>query len=367
MIATPPFGDAPDYTPFTVLPELPARWIATLLPNGIPDEPHATCDRCAMCSDDAPAGSASFFHPDAKCCTYEPALPNFIVGRILRDTDPAMQFGRRTVEARMAARLSATPWGLEPTRRHRVLYGDSPELFGRAPDLRCPHYQGDGAEGTCGIWRHRNAVCATWHCKHVRGDVGLQFWRSLSGLLSEAEWALGAWCVTELGGPTAELCRVMDRTTTRLAPADLGGPPNQAEYEAYWGSWTGRESEYFTRAAALVDPLDWAAVERIGGVRIRAHATLVRDAYQALVSTELPQRTTLGTLRVLSAADGKCTVQTYSGYDPLRMPATLISLLPQFDGSDTHETVTRIASASGVQLGDGIIRKLLDFGLLRKA
>ena len=350
-----------------VVPDLPARWVASLLPGGIPEETHATCDRCAMCSADAPQGSATFFHPTAKCCTYEPALPNFLVGRILRDTDAAMQFGRRTVEERIATRLATTPWGLEPTRRHSLLYGDSVELFGRSPDLRCPHYQENGADGTCGIWRHRNAVCATWHCKHVRGAVGLGFWQSLGRLLSEAEWALATWCVTELGESPGELSRLLHRARLRLAPSDLGGADDQAEYEAGWGSWAGREAEYYTRAAALVDALEWTDVERIGGVRLRAHATLVRDAYAALISTELPERTTLGTLRVLSADDGKCTVQTYSSFDPLRVPASLISLLPQFNGRDTHATVDAIASESGTRLSDGILRKLLDFGLLRKA
>jgi hypothetical protein len=278
-----------------------------------------------------------------------------------------MQFVRRTVEQRIAKRLATAPWGLETTRRHSMLYGDSAELFGRSPDLRCPHYQEGGAEGTCGIWRHRNAVCATWHCKHVRGEVGLRFWQSLSRLLSEVEWALGVWCVTQLGDSSAELSRLMHPSRTRLAPVDLGGAADPAEYEAGWGAWAGREVEYYTRAAGLVDSLEWTDVERIGGVRMGAHATLVRNAYSALTSSELPQRTTLGTLRVLSAADGRCTVQTYSSYDPLRVPDTLIPLLPQFNGGDTGGTAAAIASESGIRLGDEILRKLLDFGLLRKA
>jgi hypothetical protein len=32
--------------------------------------------------------SALAFHPETKCCTYIPALPNFLVGRIVEDDDP---------------------------------------------------------------------------------------------------------------------------------------------------------------------------------------------------------------------------------------------------------------------------------------
>ena len=52
-----------------------------------------------------PTGPDLFFHRDTKCCTYLPDLPNFLVGRILEDPDPALAPGRASVERRIDARV----------------------------------------------------------------------------------------------------------------------------------------------------------------------------------------------------------------------------------------------------------------------
>ena len=39
------------------------------------------------------------FEPSTKCCTFLPELPNFLVGAMLADTDPAAAEGRASVIA----------------------------------------------------------------------------------------------------------------------------------------------------------------------------------------------------------------------------------------------------------------------------
>ena len=128
------------WRPPSALPPLYAGWIGTLLDGPLPSEPEATCERCAMLpAEGAPAAERLYFPPEVKCCTYVPALPNFLVGRILADDDPALAAGRASVERRIDARLGVTPLGLEPPPVHALLYKASGgQAFGRSRALRWP-------------------------------------------------------------------------------------------------------------------------------------------------------------------------------------------------------------------------------------
>src|SRR5512134_3109981 len=97
------------------LPALYAGWFDDLLGSEIPSETRATCHDCAMCESDGDHQNrgSKLFNPQSKCCTYLPRLPNFLVGMILKDQDPAMTSGRASVETRLQAGLGVTPLGLE--------------------------------------------------------------------------------------------------------------------------------------------------------------------------------------------------------------------------------------------------------------
>src|SRR4029077_8749799 len=142
------------------LPPLYAKWVGDLLGGAIPREFRATCDNCAMREGTGEGAGAAhyYFDPVIKCCTYIPELPNFLVGRILSDNDPAAQFGRTTVEKRIKDGIAVTPLGLAQPPVFSLLYRSSEQSFGRSSSLRCPHYIEDG--GRCGVWRNRDSTCA---------------------------------------------------------------------------------------------------------------------------------------------------------------------------------------------------------------
>src|SRR5215471_13758616 len=182
------------------LPPLYARWIDDLLDGPIPAETRATCDDCVMCPKpgDTINPEDRFFEPSIKCCSIVPVLPNFLVGRILSgdDPDPVSLEGRASVERRIKEGVAVTPLGLEWPAMIKLLY-DNSDAFGQSQTFRCPHYVEEA--GRCGIWRHRDSVCATWFCKHVRGEVGRKFWRdSLEPLLRIVEKSLAQWCVLKM-------------------------------------------------------------------------------------------------------------------------------------------------------------------------
>jgi hypothetical protein len=160
------------------LPGLYAKWITELLGGTLPRESRAMCDDCAMRprAGRQAGPQSTFFDPIVKCCTYVSTLYNFLVGSILANIDTAAQSGRATVQKRIGEAVGVTPLGLAPPPVHSLLYRSSADAFGRRRALRCPHYIEEC--GRCGIWRNRNAICSTWFCKHVRGEVGYAFWRA---------------------------------------------------------------------------------------------------------------------------------------------------------------------------------------------
>ena len=349
------------------LPPLYAAWMDQLLAGPIPHETDATCDDCVMCASEHETDTAEvFFNPQTKCCAYVPALPNFLVGRVIADDTPAFAAGRATVEARVRAGVGVTPLGVDPPPGFAVLYGQSSAtLFGRSRTLRCPHYLEEG--GRCGVWAHRAAICATWYCKHVRGAVGYDFWKALHQLLAAAEQSLARWCVLELDPGGAALRRLFPPVGTAARGIDAGvldGTPDAAAQRARWGHWAGREVDYYCACARLVGALKWPDVLAIGGPELQIYARLVREAYERHRATEIPAALKVGPFRIMRLGAVNSLVCSYSSYDPIELPQALIEVLPYFDGRPTSHALANIEAERGVKLSRALLRKLIDFEIL---
>src|ERR1700693_76066 len=342
-----------------MLSSLYNAWIDQLLKGPIPPETKATCDNCAMLPQPGAPMAGIFFHPQTKCCTYEPALVNYRAGLILSDDDPDLAAGRRTVEERLRTRIAATPWGMEVSARFGLLYKNAPGAFGRAPALGCPHQ----IEGRCGIWRHSPATCTTWFCKHARGATGLEFWRDLAELLREVDRQVGLWCALEMGADAGPLARLLEEPP-RLDAAELGGAIQEDAYRKLWGRWAGREAEFYRACAELVRPLGWGDVARICGPRVTALSRLIRERYGKLTSDSAPERPRMGLFQIEGIVSGKYSAVTYSPYDPLRMSPELVAVLPHFDGRPTGEVMEEIRVHRGIRLDPALVRRMMDFRVL---
>ncbi len=352
----------------STLPPLYAPWIQELLDGPLPPERKATCERCVMCSpssDQAPDGALAF-NPQSKCCTYLPVLHNFLVGRILLDDDPALAPGRATVEARIQKGVAVSPLGLLRAGLYTFLYEHSPDAFGLSQALRCPHYLEE--RGQCGMWRHREATCATWFCKHERGAVGMRFWKTLKQLLSAVESSLARWCVLELDVGTEALRRLFPppqrATAQTFDEHDLDGRVDLKEYRALWGTWAGREREFYRSSAALVNPLTWQEVRALCGPEVGVYVRLTQEAYRALHSQMIPPALRVRRFEVVDSRPEASTLASYSRFDPLKVPRPLLRVLPYFDGRPTDEAVQCIAAEQGIQLDPPLMRKLVDFEIL---
>ncbi len=356
------------------LPPLYAPWIEEILGGPVPEERHATCSTCAMCephASSAATASVTRFDPTTKCCTYTPGLPNFLVGSILTDDDPAAAAGRESVRERIARGQGVTPLGLQTPVQDAVVYKyAASELFGRHGGLRCPHYLADKG-GLCGIWRHRNSVCATWYCKHEHGAIGQAWWRALVQLLGSVERQLALWCAIEMGqgvdtlGPTLlPYYQLMPRSSFR--PRQVGGPERSGTPVHGWTeAWGDRVEEFYVEAARLVAPLRWSEVKELCGPTLGLEIKSVRKAQADLQPGDTPKRLRYNAISVVPEGAGAVGVAGHSQEDMLRIPERLVEELGRFDGRrPAEETAAAIAEASGVALDTGTIRRLVEYRIL---
>jgi hypothetical protein len=349
----------------TDLPPLYARWVREFLGGDPPREGRATCRDCAMAppADGARTTAAVYFSPTVKCCTYVPTLPNFLAGAVLADHQPENAHGRRSLLARIAAAEGVTPLGVARTPADEAVYQAlAPTAFGTDDRLRCPHLT---ADQLCGLWRHRNAVCATWFCKHERGAVGEAFWDHVREWLRVLEQELAAWCLLDAGWPASGLA--MLHPPQRASGADVRGLLSRPSTPAVWGSWEGREAAFYERCADRVAALSWSDVARLCGSTFAARGEVVREAFRRLISNDLPHTLVAAPMLVLERHEGSALVWTYRSSDPLCLAGDAQRVVERFDGRPTATVLERLREEDGLDVDLDLVRRLRDFQLLRDA
>lgn len=354
-----------------VLPPLYARWAKELLRGAIPPETEASCDDCAMCAEDSSSQSPAgfFFDQSIKCCTFVPTLHNFVIGQILSDPDPLGEAGRQSVLNRLDEGVEITPLGAGHDPTYRALYAQmaSAGAFGRSRHIRCPHFIEE--TGACGIWRHREAVCSTWFCKHVRGGVGNDFWRMLKELLGYIESELVRWCVVELDLGNSAFRRLFagPMYTDKSDPirdGELDGKPDQQVFREIWGRWAGKEKQFYVQCGELVDALSWADALELSGTKGRVLGQLVTESYSNLLSDALPPRIRAASFELLRTGSDYSQVITHNACDPIEVPRAVLEVLHYFDGRPTDQAIQDISQERGVDLDVSLVRKLVDFHIL---
>jgi hypothetical protein len=316
-----------------MLPGPYESWTAEILGRPFPTEQRATCSSCAMRPEAPDLPAEGPFHPDTRCCTYQPHLPPYLVGALLGDAGAP---GRDVVRARIAARAGVTPHGVGPTPAFSASYQRllaDPRAFGRSLEIACPYLDGAG----CGIWRHRGMACAVYHCKFDRGALGAGLWNLLGVVYAITDRALRRWLLRR-HDLDPEACDALLRDPSADARA--------------WGGWLGREEAYFTSCAAEVAALSWPDVVRIGGVEIARLADALRAAWARLEARALPERVRRGA-GVLVRLDGRLHHPGVPN-DPLAVAPEVARLLAELDE----------APLGALAVDEALARKLLDWQAL---
>lgn len=352
-----------------IFPTLYRPFLPDFFKEPAPREEKATCDNCAMVRKDGEppaADEVSYFRPDAKCCTYQPKLPSYLVGAILSDARPDMAEGARRIRARIAQRIGVTPRWLSPSRKTSVLYNASRKAsFGRSLVLRCPYFEPEG--GLCTIWRNRESICSTFFCKYSAGADGEAFWKSLVTYLSTLETLLSGHAQRAVGPRLVE-------PTSPVGEMSLheleDRPPPAADYSAMWVDWEGREEEYYIKCYETVAALTQAELDAIiaahdqaGNAAARLRAAM--DAYRVVSAPTLPERLMANPQMGEKEVEAGVLVQTYSRYEPTLLTRDLRDVVRAFDGASTvAETRAKLEREMGVDIPEGMLIALHQLRIL---
>jgi hypothetical protein len=359
----------------SILDSLPALY-RSLFPaffeGPIPVETKATCSSCAMCEANNPLpvesvdGVNRFFRPDTKCCTYHPRLPNYLVGAILADEDPAMAEGRRRIQEKVTRGVAVNPQWIKAPPRYTLLYSNARQAFGRTEALLCPYFQPEG--GLCSIWRYREAVCSTYFCKYVAGADGRKFWMTLKTWLTLAEIQLSRYAVLQL---------LPDYVITGKDKADNSGGPltvedlddkrlPEKEYAELWREWAGREAEFYRACYESVRRLSAEEFDNLLGLDGIVEQAILKRHHDAAFAPRLPKALKFNpSTTVQWLPDGSIALASYSEFDAVALPGEAYALLVEFTGKEPVEAVRkRLREEKQADLHEDILLELFRHRIL---
>lgn len=328
-----------------------------LLGGPIATESRATCGDCAMMPE---KGAERQFDRTTKCCTYYPELPNYSVGALIQD--PAAT-GRRELKNRFDRVVGMTPLGMARLPVYQALLAkfNNNDAFGRAVSMRCS-FQAD--DGRCGVWAYREATCFHYHCKFDRGWRGAALWMSLKELFTSVEKQLALWCLVELdpGDTALEMMSTPPPVSPPLGHHALDGTVDKATMKLMWGTWLGREAQFYMECWERVKALSWTDVLAICGPDVRMRSRAVVAAYKQHESTALPETMTVTAFQTKPIGK-KTRLRTFSPTDTIDLDPAVVAALAEFDGRPTAE-VLEVLAARGISLDDTELRRLADFQVL---
>jgi hypothetical protein len=253
------------------------------------------------------------FHVESRCCTYHPAMANFLVGRALERGGE----GAARLRERLSDLDGVSSWGIYPRRdEHRRYVATRESAFGTDQSLRCPYWVG-GRE-SCGVWLDRPSVCRTWFCKHERGERGALLWHAIE----------------------AAIWQVENRLAFRFAEDEAAPTPGRGDAAAF--------EAWFRECARRLGEVDAATL---------AHETLAAAraevrARAAACEEPMPEVLVPSVAEVVPAAPGHLRVIGYSSFDWASAPRAIYEVLARLDGTATWRDAIRDTDVTEAEIRD---------------
>lgn len=206
-----------------------------------PDESRSTCEQCPKI--------ASGYDPVVKCCTYNPRIPNFLLGLALDD-----KMASRHVSW-VVDNSFGTPEGLQQTTiQSQISYKEySQNNFGMPGQASC-NFQ-NKANGNCEVYAFRNAVCSSFFCLPDFKNESSDFWTSFEAMATQIETALSQWCMAQLGfnleeyfGVFNDFARSLDRTVEKES-----GCWSDIFLKRLWKEYYRKEISFYEKCGKLID------------------------------------------------------------------------------------------------------------------
>ena len=294
-----------------------------------PEESRATCASCAMVDPERSSEALRGFSAEVKCCTFHPYLPNYAVGALLKEGgDGARRIVSRLLQREDGIRLE----GIESGESWDVKYRErGPTDFGTSRELLCPYWA--GGEESCGIWRHRNAVCRTWFCRFEDGRFGFEQWAAARAVVGEIELGLARWCVDQAGSIR---------------------PPETIRHWVGWYLWCAEKvhearPEGLAKLTELIEPM---------------RAELVSRAAQRRAPLE---DVVIPTVQVFERHGETAHVGGFSTYDMMEVPSNVFFFFSLLDGTRSWREAMEGARAECPWLDEAIIAVMWRRGVLGPA
>lgn len=255
---------------------LPGLW-KTMLPEDfqffqLPTEHSSPCHAC-------PQVKAQGFRPDYRCCTYEPRIPNFMLGLALLDEN---EFASKSIKIRVEGQF-LLPEGSQatPASWYASIVQNSEGLFGKGDTIVCPFL--DKSKRACGIHNYRNSVCSTFFCNYDHGNRGDEFWSHLQTLALQIETSLSQEFMERLGFDISHYFDFLDSQADRLKACTREDFSWESDiYRELWGQWYGRELDFFKECGKLAIELSPQLYELANGRAIKQCKKLEKATYDTV-------------------------------------------------------------------------------------
>ncbi len=261
------------------------RIYEALLPSDLlqmePRESKATCDHCIMTK---PQNRGEiFYQPNLKCCTFQPFLPNYVVGAILSQEVLSAASALTSVRSKIAKREYSLPLGLVAPPNYQVALNQRKKNeFGQREDWLCPYYNKE--QQNCGIWRQRGAVCTSFYCKSSYGIKGLRFWDELSNYLTYVEMALMEESLVILDFSPRQISDLLNYLNRQEATKTEMKSSKMPEKKArdLWNGYYDDQEAFFKKSFEIVVGLDKKSFRDLLGYTGKQLEDRLRKAFEKI-------------------------------------------------------------------------------------
>jgi hypothetical protein len=314
---------------------------ASLLPDffhrPFPLEDLATCYHCIMIPDNkenidpevrGTMHEYCIFHPDVKCCTYQPDLPNFLVGAILSSKSSALSEGQKRIREKILQGEGITPQSILATKSSSLEYNQLIDYNSdHGSDIGCPYF--NKVKNNCTIWLFRQANCSAFFCKSVEGFAGQIFWEAMNFYLSSVEKQLSDYVLQWLKDPS---------TGTEM--------------------WKQNKAEFYIKSYTIVKSLDRSSFEEICGTSLDALLEQVQYSYAEAIRSTVPEKLKRNpALQYKKLVNSKYQYET--GHGKCVLSGRLHATLHFFDGkADNEQVMERILKEQNIRLSSALLLRL---------
>ncbi len=152
----------------------------------------------------------------AKCCAFQPFVPNFLLGAWLRDA----------VEVPVIANVYFTPAGAIALPSYRARHA---EVADPGTDLLCGFFNRETR--ACGLWSFRPGECSTFYCDDLQTGEPRQALRQKT---FDVELAVTQMALVELGFSPREIGEQIDLVNGAESNKIYPGPDLLIMYKKAW-------------------------------------------------------------------------------------------------------------------------------------